>query len=321
MKLALIGCGNIAKFHIEAFNSLGVNIDHCASSLNSSTINKFADKYKIPNVWADPIKLAKAQNVWDGIIICTPTKFIPRYLEILLEFRKPILVEKPVSIGIDYLKKFKTHYPKYVQVAYNRRFYHTVNYAKNFIENSRGKHLCKLILPEKVIDNKNKTKRFEKIYENSAHGIDLLFYLFKSLKIEYVTKLNLNSFDSSRIAILRTKDNHKCIIIFNSNSPDNFSIEIENGKQRILLSPFEKVKLFEGLKKIDPSKHFPLRTYNPILKFEKDNFQFDMSTNRIKPGFYEQSKDFLNLILNKKTKNFATLKDAYKVQELINKIM
>ena len=77
----------------------------------------------------------------------------------------------------------------------------------------------------------------------------MLFYLFKSLKIEYVTKLNLNSFDSSRIAILRTKDNHKCIIIFNSNSPDNFSIEIENGKQRILLSPFEKVKLFEGLKK------------------------------------------------------------------------
>ncbi len=68
MKLALIGCGNIAKFHIEAFNSLGVNIDHCASSLNSSTINKFADKYKIPNVWADPIKLAKAQNVWDGIV-------------------------------------------------------------------------------------------------------------------------------------------------------------------------------------------------------------------------------------------------------------
>ena len=46
-----------------------------------------------------------------------------------------------------------------------------------------------------------------------------------------------------------------------------------------------------------------------------------MSTNRIKPGFYEQSKDFLNLILNKKTKNFSNLKDAYKVQELINKIM
>ena len=162
MKLALIGCGNIAKFHVEAFNFLGINITHCASSLNSKTVNEFAAKYKIPNVWTDPIKLVNSHNLWDGIILCTPTKLIPSYLERILEFQKPILVEKPVSIGTDYLKKFKSHCPKYVQVAYNRRFYHTVNYLKNFIENSSGQLLCKLILPEKVIKNR---------YKNSWFGI------------------------------------------------------------------------------------------------------------------------------------------------------
>ena len=39
---------------------------------------------------------------------------------------KPILVEKPVSIGTDYLKKFSSTCPKFVNVAFNRRYYNTV---------------------------------------------------------------------------------------------------------------------------------------------------------------------------------------------------
>ena len=49
LNLAIIGCGNIAKYHIKAFNYLGLKIEHCASKLNSKRVNKFARKYNIPN--------------------------------------------------------------------------------------------------------------------------------------------------------------------------------------------------------------------------------------------------------------------------------
>jgi len=34
-KLAIIGCGNIASFHVPALRAAGMDVAHCASSLNS----------------------------------------------------------------------------------------------------------------------------------------------------------------------------------------------------------------------------------------------------------------------------------------------
>ena len=40
-----------------------------------------------------------------------------------------------------------------------------------------------------------------------------------------------------------------------------------------------------------------------------------------KPGFLEQSEDFLRLILHKKVKKSANLQDAFEAQKLLKKIM
>ena len=108
LSLAMIGCGNIANFHVRAFNRLGLKISHCASRLNSNKVYKFAKKYNISNVWEDPIKLARSSNKWDAVILCSTTKSLSKILDVLINQKKPILVEKPVSIGTDYLKKVVT---------------------------------------------------------------------------------------------------------------------------------------------------------------------------------------------------------------------
>ena len=107
VRIAIIGCGNIANFHVKSFQKIGIKILHCASSFNSKNIYNFANLYKIKNIWNDPVKLAKASNVWDGLILSSTTKSIPKLLDILIKQKKPILVEKPVDIGISYLKKFR----------------------------------------------------------------------------------------------------------------------------------------------------------------------------------------------------------------------
>ena len=43
--------------------------------------------------------------------------------------------------------------------------------------------------------------------------------------------------------------------------------------------------------------------------------------NDLKPGFYEQSSSFIDLIINKKRNSSARLRDAYNAQSLIEKIM
>ncbi len=321
INLAIIGCGNIAKYHIKAFNYLGLKIEHCASRLNSARVNKFARKYNIPNIWKDPIKLARSSNNWDAIILCSSTKSLSKILDILIKQKKPILVEKPVSIGTSYLKKFSLSYPKYVNVGFNRRYYNTVAEAKKFIKQSKGQIFSTMKLPESVKRSSIKLNRFNKIFDNSVHGLDLLRFLFGDLEIIYNKKIKLNNFDSGRVVLLKSKKNHLCNIIFNSNSPDNFSLEIENGSKRFLLKPFENYVIYKGMKIIQPNKKYPLKSYTPKI-IEKNNVFSSLSKNKnLKPGFLEQTEDFLRLILHKKVKKSANLQDAFEAQKLLKKIM
>ena len=121
--------------------------------------------------------------------------------------------------------------------------------------------------------------------------------------------------------LLKTKKNHLCNVIINSNSPDNFSLEIENGIKRFLLKPFEMYEIYEGMKIINPSKKYPLRKYIPNLIEANDVFSYSSKNKDLKPGFLEQSEDFLRLILGKKVKRSAKLLDALKAQKLLQRIM
>ena len=174
LRIAMIGCGNIAKFHVKAFNKLNVRVLHCASRLNSKTIHDFAKLHRIKNVWNNPIELAKASDLWDGIVLCTNTESVPKLLDILIKQKKPILVEKPVDIGTSYLKKFKRFNYSFVQVGFNRRFYPTIKEVKKFVENTKSEILVKMTIPEKVPNKKNKVKKFRHVFENFNFYISYL---------------------------------------------------------------------------------------------------------------------------------------------------
>ena len=320
IKLAMIGCGKIASSHVEALSRIGLNISHCASRYNSSRVSDFAKKHKIPYIWKDPIKLAKSSENWDGIILCSSTNSVPKLLDILIKQKKPIMVEKPVSIGLNYLKKFKNKNPDFVIVAFNRRYYRTSLKARKFIEKSNGQILCNLKLPERIKKNSNKLKKFFNIFDNSVHGIDLLRFLFGDLEIISNTKVKLNNFDSGRVVLLKSEKNHLCNITISPNSPDNFSLEIENGTERFLMKPFENYEIFDGLKVIKPNKKYPLRVYKPSI-IEKGNvFGKEIKNIDLKPGFYGQANDFYELLKGNNNVS-AKLYDAYKAQELLVKIM
>lgn len=178
-----------------------------------------------------------------------------------------------------------------------------------------------MTLPEEITNHRNKNKKFRKVFENSAHGIDMLLYLFGKLDIQNISKIKLNSFDSGRIVTFINKNKHTCLLIINSNSPSNFSLELENGEKRLLLKPFEKYELYQGMKINAPTTQYPIKKYSPNLIESKSIFDYENTNKNLKPGFYEQTFEFLNLIKNKRDGIGANLKDAYHVQKILEKIM
>lgn len=315
-KLAIIGCGNIARFHVEAFKAIGMKITDCASSKNSKTIKKFANKHEIDNYWNDPYELAKSSKNLDGVILCAETSQNSKILDILIKQKIPTLVEKPVSTKLSYLRKFKYKYPKFVMVGFHRRYYWPVEKAIEFIKSSKSSITCTLKIPEKIYNVKDSKKSLQNLYENSVHGFDLINFLFKEKKIIF-SKINKHStFLFSKVTYYQAKKN-TIIIKLNPNSPDNFYIEMENHKERFLLKPFEQYFHYKDMKVINPSIIYPIRKYEPNIYDQGSVFSKVNKMNKhLKPGFLNQASSFIKLIEGNKDifKISANLKDAYFAQ-------
>lgn len=310
-RLALIGTGNIAHFHCEAFAKAGFEISHAAGSLNSKTVEEFGQKHSIKNIFSNPHDILKNYQEWDAVLLSTPIDKNSDYLERILELDKPTLIEKPVATNKIDLSRFKENDFKNIRVAYNRRFYSTIQRAKEFIKDEDFVHL-RMELPEKV----KSTGDYEYVLSNSCHGIDLLLYLFKDLEIK-------NSFafknDLGRLVTLKSKNNNLVTLNMNWNSPANFMISLEGDRRRLEIKPFESASIFQGMEIIEPTDDLPLRRYVP-KKIESIS-SFPHQDNLIKPGFLEQAIELKGILEGGEPEISASLYDAFKVQELLDKIL
>ena len=309
-KLAIIGTGNIAHFHCEAFKKAGFIISHGAASYNSKNVESFCKKHGIKKIYSDPVGILKDSSEWDAILLSPPTKYNIDYIEEIFSINKTALIEKPVATNPQYLSKFKKNSHNNIRVAYNRRFYATTQRAKNFIE-KEGFINARMELPEIV----NTSEGYESVLLNSAHGIDLLNYLFPSLKI--LKNIHFEN-DQGRMVIFKAK-NGIINLTMNWNSSSNFILHLEAETLRLEMKPFEQCNIFKGMEVIEPTKKLPLRRYIP-KKIESVS-SFPTQDNLIKPGFYEQAMEIKSLLEGEKPKISASLYDAYITQKILNNIL
>ena len=315
-KLALIGAGDIAKFHIPALRASGLEIIHCASRFNSKTVEQFASTHNIKNVWRNPIDLAASHDQWDGVVISTPTSATLKLLEKVMESGKPVLVEKPVATSSTALEAYAKSSPTNVIVAYNRRHYSSVQLAQNFVS-SRKMVRATMTLPENVFPKTNNP--FYLIHENSVHGLDMLNYIFGPMQLEHLSNANSNNQFFGRHALLRSKTGHLISLSMNWNAPGNFTLSIDDAIERLDLIPFEKFQRYKGMNVIEPNNEYPIRRYAPNLLHSGS--VFDTTPPEIKPGFFGQAYEFSRLFEGNPAKVSANLTDAYNAQLLAEQLM
>ena len=313
LKLGVIGSGNISKYHIEALGASNFSLEAISGSLNSESAKKLFKIYNFKKYYTSSSELVfnSSKNL-DALLICCNTDNIVKYIKLAGKKIK-ILCEKPVSNDLKELKKIQNSFTN-VRVAYNRRFYDSVNFLKNNIKKENiNNYFVNIELPEKILRSRNKYKR---VLENSVHIFDLMNFLFNNPEMTFFTK-KLNKNKNFKIFQFVSKKKNIVNLICNWNSSSNFKIEIFFSGGKYLLQPIEVLSIFKGMKIIEPSLNIPIRTYVPTKIFQT---KFDKKKLKFKPGFKLQAENFYNFVKGRKN-NLANLRDAYNALSIASKVI
>lgn len=316
-RLVLIGPGNIAKFHVDALKLFDFDIVGCISRIGSESSNKFMSTYgkNQTEYFSTLDSILKNLDSWDAALICCPSKDQLYYIDALFLSGKPILVEKPISTSLNNLEKYKNN--KNIMVAFNRRYYESVDKFKSFI-NTEKDFFVNVNIPESSLSvNQKSPSNFlpNGVYENSIHVFDLINYMFNNVKWNNTLSRSSNksNFISAHGICNETTPINMNIMI---DSPENFSISANFSDHKIELKPIEIFRHFYGFKVDEPTDLIPIRRYSPRVTEEL----YSESNNNCKPGFYRQAKTFADLCEGKKNITFPSIIDAYNAIKSIDGI-
>lgn len=192
MEFLVIGCGSIGQRHIRNLKLLGHNV----SGVDSESVraDQVAKKYNI-DIFYDLRSALKKR--FDGVLICTPTRFhVPFALQIASKGMH-LFIEKPLSDRIERTEELRSIVAKKRLVALvgcNTRFFPSFKLVKSLIdENAIGKVLsvrieCGFYLPywHPHEDYRNSYSARRKmgggVILDDIHEIDSLYWLFGKVK-------------------------------------------------------------------------------------------------------------------------------------------
>ena len=307
LRLAIVGSGEIANFHVAAAKSAGFDVVGVAARKNSQTVNAFAQTHAIEKVWSDPTELV-ASGEWDALILAASTEAIIPLLKQALDVGKPVLVEKPISTSSSELIPL-INYEKNVMVGFNRRFYAPVQAAKRFIQ-SGGPCSIHLQLPESVsYDQKSNTWDTKFVRLNSVHGFDLANFLTGGLTIESTIRVGSTEDRRGGVVVMSSSRGDICTISANWNAPANFAMTIDRDGERFELRPLEFGTRYQGMQVVEPTNEIPIRRYLPK---EVEQFPPDQRSLDFKPGFVAQCEALAALVRGEHSETAATINDAYR---------
>lgn len=149
--IGILGYGSIGQRHARNLAALGANIWSYDSAYD--------------NLW----KRKQVFEVSDAFVIATPTKQHSLDLGDCLQMKKPILIEKPITVN----GAVNTAYPM-VMVGYNLRFRHCVKLAKEYLPKIGTPLWARFVCAQK---NEKPAYLRDGVILNWSHEIDLALYL------------------------------------------------------------------------------------------------------------------------------------------------
>ncbi|MFQ5496696.1 MAG: Gfo/Idh/MocA family protein [Nitrosopumilus sp.] len=179
MKIVQIGTGGWGKNHTRILSQLGVLSAVCDSDSQKS--KEYGEKYSVKHYESLDILLDSEE--FDGAFVVTPTSTHTEIAKKLLEAKKHVFVEKPMTYKSEdgeMLAKLAEKNKVILTCGYIERFNPAVDVVKNFV---KEKKFGDLVMLEFHRENRMPLhiKDVGIIYDTSVHDIDTANWLFDDM--------------------------------------------------------------------------------------------------------------------------------------------
>jgi len=176
MKVAQIGTGGWGKNHTRILSQLGVLSAVCDA--NKERSKEYAEKYSVSGY--DSVDALLDSEKFDAAFICTPTSTHSQIATQLIQKKKNVFIEKPLTYhseeGEDLLELAKKN-NVLMTCGYIERFNPAVDLVKDYV---KSKKYGELVMLEFHRENRMPLhiKDVGIIYDTSVHDIDTAMWLF-----------------------------------------------------------------------------------------------------------------------------------------------
>ena len=176
MKIAQIGIGGWGKNHARILSQIGVLSAVCDVDKNRS--KEFGEQFSVNHY--DSVDFLLDSEQFDAAFVCTPTSTHSAIASQLIQSKKHVFVEKPMTYlseeGEDLLELANKNHV-ILSCGYIERFNPAVEIVKDFV---KSKKYGDLVMLEFHRENRMPThiKDVGIIYDTSVHDIDTAIWLF-----------------------------------------------------------------------------------------------------------------------------------------------
>ncbi len=219
MKVAQIGTGGWGKNHTRILSQLGVLTAVCDA--NKERSREFSEKYSVNNY--DSVDSLLDSENFDTAFICTPTSTHSKIASQLIQKKKNVFIEKPLTYlsedGEDLLALAKKNNVM-MTCGYIERFNPAVGLVKDYV---KSKKYGELVMLEFHRENRMPLhiKDVGIIYDTSVHDIDTAMWLFDDTpQVVFARSGRINhEHEDFATIMLGFKDNKVAIISSNWITP------------------------------------------------------------------------------------------------------
>lgn len=285
--IVLVGAGLMAQDHARVLQGLGVEFLVVGRGEKSAKEFEEAVGHEVICGGLDAF-LETSNETIEAAIIAVPVDQLASSSISLMNYGvKEILVEKPAGLTfdeIDHLNQVAIEQGANIFVAYNRRFYASVEAARKIIAEDGGVKSFNFEITEwaHVIEalSTNAPMKENWFMGNTTHVVDMAFYMGGR-------PVHLSSFSNdatswhSRSANFagagQTAEGALFVYHGNWNAPGRWSVEMLTSKHRLIFRPLEKLQIQE------------------IGSVALNEYEIDDALDLdYKPGLYMQNKQFLS---------------------------
>ena len=284
-KVLIIGPGSMGYEYYKCLKNLKYEVHVIGRTENSfKRFKSDSDVFRYKSIEAF-LKVNDVKDFKLSIISVSVEALMHSSIQAIKSGIKRILIEKPAGLYKSDISKLKTLAEKkktQIYIAYNRRYYGSVQEALNIIKNDGGALSCHFDFTEweksvlsSGLDDKVLKRWF---FANSTHIIDTIFFLIGTPKeISFHGRKLLDWHSGNSIMAGSGISSNKVLFSFHSNwnSAGRWSMDISTSQHKIIFCPIEDLKIMKK---------------NSIVIHELPRDEDDIN---FKPGLFKQVKDLM----------------------------